>query len=588
MPPAGESRDLRMRLLCELAQRLWWSAFSYALFATLFSLNLPSGSRTTALFLSALLAVCGGLRILFSRLVIAGRDIEGNGRRLIRAAETLSLIFGVFVAHEFWQVRGQVVQECYLVIAVAGMTSGGSSVFAPFPRLNRLNAIAQLLPLYWWAGSDALPRYGWLLPCLLLTHAVVIFQTIRMNGAHIRQAFSAQIHLEQQTDELRRARDEANKASQAKSRFLANMSHEIRTPLNGILGLAEVLNHLALTGEQRDVVDDIGNSGRHLLSIVNDVLDIAKVNSGKLELQPAPFNLPQLIREIASPAAALAESRQLRFRLEVPPDLPHEVQGDALRIRQVVSNLLSNAVKFTSAGEVRLAVQSSAPGRIRFAVSDTGIGLTPEQAESLFQEFHQVDSSSTRRFGGSGLGLAISHRLTELMGGELRVESRLNEGSTFSLDLPLDVTPAGAAAAEPNADATELSLPPGLRILVAEDNPVNQRVAAMMLARAGAAVELAENGNVAVERHRAAPYDIILMDCQMPELDGYQATAKIRSLASSAALVPIIGSTANAFAEDRERCMRAGMNGYLAKPLNARSLVTAIAQFAPATSRNLP
>jgi signal transduction histidine kinase/CheY-like chemotaxis protein len=574
------SPALHLRLLREFAQRVRWSALTLALFATLFSVNLHSGVRIVALSWSGLLAVLGVARTLLARRVITGRDTERDGSRLLRVAGILSIAFGVFVAYAFWQVRGQVIPESLMVVSIAGVSSVAASMFAPFPRMNRLNAYAQLLPLYVWTGF-ALPRYGWLLLALVAIHAVAIAQTIRTNGAYVRQMFGAQLTLEAQSEELRQARDAADQAASAKMRFLANMSHEIRTPLNGIMGLAEVLDRLSLTEEQRVVLDDISRSGQHLLSIVNDVLDMAKVTSGKLSLEQAPFDLPRLIRDLASPAAALAETRQLRFRVEVPPDLPRHVLGDPLRIRQVVSNLLSNAAKFTPSGEVCLAVQSSRPGWVRFDVSDTGIGLSPEQKESLFQEFHQVDSSPTRKFGGSGLGLAISHRLAGLMGGRLWVESRLHEGSTFSFELPLA---AARAQARPNQPAAlPLSaLPPGLRVLVAEDNPVNRKVIVMMLSQAGAFAEIAENGRIAVERHRASPYDVILMDCQMPEMDGYQATAGIRSLGGDSSLVPIIGVTANAFAEDRDRCLRAGMNGYLAKPLSRETLMAALAHFIPA------
>jgi signal transduction histidine kinase/ActR/RegA family two-component response regulator len=565
---------LRLRLLRELARRLSWSGLAYALFAVLYSLNLNPAVRGVALFLSALLAVFGSLRTLFAHRVIAGPDTEPDGRRLMQVTRFQSITFGAFVSYGMWQVHGNVVMECLLVVGVAGFSTVSASMFAPFPRLSRINACAQVLPVYVWSVY-ALPRYGWLLLAMMAIHAVTILQTIRINGAHSRQMFLNQIALEAQSEDLRQARDAADKAGSAKMRFLANMSQEIRTPLNGIMGLAEVLNGLALTAEQREVLDDIGRSGHHLLSIVNDVLDMAKVTSGKLSLEQAPFDLPGLIRDISSPAAALAEARQLRFLLEVAPDLPRQVRGDALRIRQVVANLLGNAVKFTPSGEVRLAVESPRRGWIRFGVSDTGIGLSAEQQASLFQEFHQVDSSPTRKFGGSGLGLAISKRLAGLMGGQLRVESRLMEGSTFSFDLPLaaDAAPASRSTASPVS-----SLPAGLRVLVAEDNPINQKVIARMLSQAGARVAIADNRRMAVECHRATPYDMILMDCQMPELDGYESAARIRSLSGDASQVPIVGVTANAFAEDRDRCIRAGMNAYVAKPLSRATLLAAMSQ----------
>jgi signal transduction histidine kinase/CheY-like chemotaxis protein len=449
-------------------------------------------------------------------------------------------------------------------------------MFAPYPRLNRLNAYAQLAPLYVWA-LYAFPRYGWLLEALIVIHALAIAQAIRMNGEHIREMFSAQIRLEIQSEDLRQARDAAESSASAKMRFLANMSHEIRTPLNGIMGLADVLDQLALTDEQHVLVNDIGRSGQHLLSIVNDILDMAKVTAGKLSLEHLPFDLPMLIRDVAAPAAALASTRQLRFLVQAAPDLPRHLRGDPLRIRQVIANLLNNAVKFTPSGEVRLAIEVPRPGWIRFAVADTGIGLSAEQTESLFQEFHQVDSSPTRKFGGSGLGLAISYRLAELMGGHLWVDSRLNQGSTFFFEVPLTAIEDPAPVAPADAPLV-LALPPDLRVLVAEDNPTNQKVVAMMLSQAQFRVDVAENGVVAVERHQAFPYDVILMDCQMPELDGYEATARIRALPGNASQVPIIGVTANAFAEDRARCIRIGMNGYVAKPLSRATLMAAISK----------
>jgi CheY-like chemotaxis protein len=260
------------------------------------------------------------------------------------------------------------------------------------------------------------------------------------------------------------------------------------------------------------------------------------------------------------------------------------VEGDLVRIRQVVSNLLTNAVKFTEAGNVRLEVKQAHAGWIRFDVSDTGIGLSAEQQAGLFQEFHQADSSTTRKFGGSGLGLSISRRLAELMGGRLWVESCLGEGSTFRFELPL---PEAAAVCAIHRDASLVTrLPQGLRVLVAEDNAINRKVTGAIVSRAGAQVDIAVNGKEAVELHQANPYDVILMDCQMPEMDGYQATVRIRSMDGAASLAPIIGVTANAFQEDKERCFSAGMNGYVAKPLTRQSLLEAIVTQVGA--KNLP
>jgi signal transduction histidine kinase/CheY-like chemotaxis protein len=452
-----------------------------------------------------------------------------------------------------------------LVIGVAGLSSVSASLFAPLPWLNRLQVCAQVLPVYVWAVVS-MPRYGWLLVAFVVIHGIAVAQLIHMHGAHTREVFESQLA-------LRLARDAAEQAGTARMRFLANMSHEIRTPLNGVIGLAEVLEGSELSREQRELVSDLSSSGRHLLSIVNDILDMAKVASGKLSVEQAPFDLRRLLRDVVAPAAALADQRQLRFTQGLEAGLPKFVEGDSLRIRQVLSNLLGNAVKFTTAGEVRLEVSQPAAGHVRFAVVDTGIGLGEAEQEALFQEFHQVDSSSTRRFGGSGLGLAISYRLAEMMGGRLWVRSQLGSGSTFFFELPLAAVKAACAA----APVESAGLPVGLRVLVAEDNPVNQRVIVQMVTRAGAVVEVVGNGREAVVRHRANPFDLILMDCQMPEMDGYAATAAIRALGGGAGAAPIIGVTANAFHEDRERCLGVGMSGYVAKPLTRDALLGAMA-----------
>jgi signal transduction histidine kinase/ActR/RegA family two-component response regulator len=485
------------------------------------------------------------------------------------------------VAFAEWNVNGLLVPECLLLVSVAGTASVSANLFAPFPRLDAVNVCAQVLPVYIWTAY-AVPRYGWLLPALVAIHAVAVWQALRLNSTQIRGSLSAQIALEAQTEDLRQARDAAQAAGAARMTFLANMSHEIRTPLNGIMGLADVLHGSNLSAEQRALLADISQSGKHLLSILNDILDIAKVSSGKVTMAQVPFDFLRLIRDVASPAAILAESRQLRFVLLQQPGLPEQVSGDPVRLRQILSNLLSNAVKFTVQGEVRFTVIMPAPGFIRFEVADTGIGLTPAQQRELFQEFHQVDSSTTRKFGGTGLGLAISYRLSQLMNGRLHVESRPGEGSTFFLEIP--VVPAGAGVSASTIELGEQCIP-GLRVLVVEDNLVNQKVTSKIATSGGAQVDIAANGREAVHRHAENPYDLILMDCQMPELDGYEATALIRKLPGRAAQVRIVGVTANAFQEDRDRCLRAGMDGYVAKPLTRQTLLEACTAGAAISSR---
>ncbi|MGD0500356.1 MAG: ATP-binding protein [Bryobacteraceae bacterium] len=578
MAPAENSPELRVRLLRELARRLYWAGLTYALFAALFSMNFEPGGRAVAWALTIALTVLGAVRTHLSHRIVASGDggaTERAGRRLLATTRVHGLAFCLFISYAIWHVRGQTTLECLLVVGVAGFSSGSASVLSPFPEAAWVHVGGQVFPIYIWTFY-ALPRYGWLLGALVLMHSVAIVLLVRMASAHTRGMFVAQLTLEAQSEDLRQARDLAEAAGSARMRFLANMSHEIRTPLNGIMGLTEVLGDTRLTLDQRQLLEDLDRSGRHLLSIVDGILDMAKVTSGKLTLENVAFDLPLLIRDVAAPAAALAEAKRVRFLVDAPPDLPPWVVGDPVRIRQVLSNLLSNAVKFTEAGEVRLAVTAPRRGWGRFDVSDTGIGLSPEQLGILFQEFHQVDSSTTRRFGGTGLGLAISQRLVEMMGGRIAVESRLGHGARFSVEIPV---PPGKAALPAAAQARgSVRLPAGLRVLVAEDNPVNQRVIERMVARTGARVDVAGNGRRAVELHSERPYDIILMDCQMPEVDGYEATALIRALPDSRSLTPILGVTANAFSEDRERCHSAGMDGHVAKPLGREALLEAMSK----------
>jgi CheY-like chemotaxis protein/nitrogen-specific signal transduction histidine kinase len=386
-----------------------------------------------------------------------------------------------------------------------------------------------------------------------------------------------QLLLETRGAELRRAKDAAEEASSARSRFLANMSHEVRTPLNGVLGLAELLHDTTLSSEQRGLLDALQRSGDHLLAIVDDILDFSKIGAGKLTLENVPFDLVHFIRDVSKPVEALAEVKQLRWTVECAPDLCRIVKGDPVRLRQVLGNLLGNAVKFTGAGEIRLHIDHVRAGWVRFTIIDSGIGISPEDSKKLFQEFSQADSSTTRLFGGTGLGLAISKRLADLMGGDLSVESESGTGSRFVLEIPLPASDEAITARGAREVAVALRLPPNCRILVAEDNPINRMITERFLVGTGAAVDVVQDGRAAVALHSARPYDLILMDCHMPEMDGYEATAAIRSLDNGAAAVPIIAVTASALAEDRDRCLKAGMDGHLSKPLRRNDLLQAIA-----------
>lgn len=378
-----------------------------------------------------------------------------------------------------------------------------------------------------------------------------------------------------QTRDLMAARDHAEELARVKSEFLANMSHEIRTPLNAVLGLARIGARDSAVRAQRDTFGRILDAGQHLLAVINDILDMSKIEAGKMHVESCPFQLKSVVENAAGLVAAQAAVKNLTYTLDAADDLPDWVAGDSQRLLQILVNLLSNAVKFTERGEVRLQVTRNGDG-IYFRVTDTGIGMTPEQVAKLFSPFEQADGSTSRRFGGTGLGLAISRRLANLMGGEIRVESTQAVGSNFSLHLPLPT--AQTAAPQPStAGAIPHGLRlKGLRVLAAEDVEFNRIVLEDLLVHEGAQVVFAENGLQAIEQVEQAKidaFDVVLMDVQMPELDGYEATARVLKIAPD---LPVIGLTAHALAEERQHCLAAGMREHVTKPIDTDALVAAI------------
>jgi PAS domain S-box-containing protein len=382
--------------------------------------------------------------------------------------------------------------------------------------------------------------------------------------------------------ELKQAKAVAESASRTKSDFLASMSHEIRTPMNAIMGIADLLAKTALTPEQDKYVQIFRRAGDNLLNLINDILDLSKVEASQLELERTGFSLNDLLEKVTEIVAGRAQEKGLALLFDIAPDVPPDLVGDPTRLRQVLLNLIGNAIKFTESGQVSLRVTSekdvSVPTALRFTVSDTGIGIPSEKLGRVFERFTQADSSTTRRFGGSGLGLTISKRLVELMGGRVWAESEVGEGSVFAFAVPFEIwATANRPAAAPVGAGPELPLP-ALRILLAEDSPDNCIITVAYLEDTPYRVEIAETGAIACERFTTGHYDLVLMDRQMPVMDGLTATRKIRAWeqANLRPSIPIIALTASALKGDREMCLAAGCTAFLTKPIKQEVLLQAI------------
>lgn len=403
-----------------------------------------------------------------------------------------------------------------------------------------------------------------------ITGHVVVFRDMRLQKAA--------------EDELRRAKELAEDAAATKASFLATMSHEIRTPLNGVIGTATLLSDTRLDDTQQQYVTTLKRSAEVLLSLINDILDFSKMDAGKLQLESTPFSLNVLLHDLDSMFHDQFQQKGLKAYYQLDPQLPQWLLGDEHRLRQVMINLIGNALKFTEQGGVFVRVQlleqhDQHQSLIRFSVKDTGIGISPAAQARLFEAFTQADSSTTRQFGGTGLGLTISKKIVELMQGHLQVTSTEGKGSQFFFDIRLTKTDCPVTQAPSAAPISQVD-PHDKYLLLVEDNKINQLVAGKFLQKFGYQYDIAENGAQALERMQTKAYDAILMDCQMPVLDGFEATKRIRLLEqSSQRHVPIIGLTANALEGDREKCLACGMDDFTTKPIKIDELEAKLKQW---------
>jgi signal transduction histidine kinase/CheY-like chemotaxis protein len=416
---------------------------------------------------------------------------------------------------------------------------------------------------------------------------VITFETlVRLQAGIVRrqinEAKQGRELLSLQNVELQAAKDAAENANRIKGDFLANMSHEVRTPMHGIIGLTQLALEGELPAAERELILKASESAASLLGILNDILDLTKIEAGKLRIEKLPFDLDRSLELVKSLFGQLAAEKDIQFDIVRSPEVPRGLLGDALRMRQILNNLLSNALKFTKKGMVTLTVRvesTSSDGRsteLQFEVKDTGIGISPDQQMRIFHPFEQADTSTTRRFGGTGLGLAISRHLVDMMGGRIELESSAGEGSLFRVSLPFGISTQMIAGPGTSERAPRVNLN-GVRVLLVEDNRINVLLATKLLEREGVRLTVAENGQVALDLLDARPddFDLVLMDIQMPVLDGHEATRILRRNSRFSTL-PVIAMTADAMSDDRQACLDAGMQDYLPKPVNADLLFATI------------